>query len=154
MGCEQQLKAKLYKMEEDRTGHWRKNENETEIEEKEKEEEEKKKEEDQKECEEAAEKDLEPEFDGEECKEPANNNTSTTTTPAPSNNEAECLVVNKVEPTDKVDNKLPKINSNKTDENNDQFTVEHYLDFETRCKCIKSTATTSTTTSTSTTSTA
>ena len=31
MGCEQQLKAKLYKMEEDRTVHWRKNENETEI---------------------------------------------------------------------------------------------------------------------------
>ena len=32
MGCEQQLKAKLYKMENDKTVHWRKNENETEIE--------------------------------------------------------------------------------------------------------------------------
>ena len=54
MGCEQQLKVTLYKIENDKTVHWRKNETETKEEEKKKLKEEEAEKDEQKECEEAA----------------------------------------------------------------------------------------------------
>ena len=90
-----------------------------------------------------ADKDLEDEYDGDSCQYNSANTTmtstttttTTTTTPSTSKDEI-CATLSKVE-TNLTSNE-PTINSNKTAEDNEEYALSTYLDFETRCKCIKS----------------
>merc|ERR1712129_137005 len=108
---------------------------------------------DQSKCEKAADEDLEEEYSADEnCMHSNTTSTTTTatttTTPSPAKDEdCEKAMFEKAKPPkhDKV-----VFNSNTTAENNEEYTIESYLDFETRCACIKTPSSTTPTTTTTT----